>query len=85
MGLEVTFIDGDVTTLCRDDLFLEGDQGFDVITCAAALVLLDYPLGKLRHWAFILSPTGKMIFDVPTEQSLIVGRLSERLIHEKEL
>ena len=84
-GLEVTFINEDVTNLSREKLRLDNDQGFDLITCASALVLLDDPIIALKHWATFLAPAGKLIVDVPSETSLIVGHLVEKVIHEAGL
>ena len=85
-GLEVTFINEDVTNLSREKVFLgASDEGFDLITCAAALVLLDDPLGALKHWATFLASAGRLIVDVPSEKSLIVGQLVEKVVHEAGL
>ena len=80
--LEVTFINGDVTTVKRQDLSLEEGQDFDLITCASAFVLLEDPVGALKHWATFLSPTGRLIIDVPNESSMVVGTLLEKLLHD---
>ena len=84
-GLEVTFINDDVTDMSREKMLLDNDQGFDLITCAAALVLLDNPLSALKHWATFLAPAGKLIVDVPSEKSLIVAHLVEKVVHEAGL
>ena len=78
--LDITFINGDVTTLKRQDLSLQDGQYFDLITCASAFVLLEDPVGALRQWATHLSPTGRLIIDVPTETSMVVGSLLEKLL-----
>ena len=80
--LEITFINGDVTTLERQDLSLKEGQDFDLISCASAFVLLEDPVGALKHWATFLSPTGRLIIDVPTETSMIVGSMLERILHD---
>ena len=84
-GLEVTLINDDVTNLSREKLSLHNDQGFDLITCASALILLDDPLSALKHWATFLAPAGKLIVDVPSDKSLIVGHLVEKAIHKAGL
>lgn len=83
--LEVTFINIDVTTLKREDLSLKEGQDFDLITCASAFVLLEDPVGALKHWATFLSPTGRLIIDVPTENSMVVGSMLERVLQDSAL
>ena len=80
--LEVTFINRDVTTVKRQDLSLEEGQDFDLITCASAFVLLEDPVAALKHWATFLSPTGRLIIDVPNENSMVVGTMLEKLLHD---
>ena len=50
-GPEMIFINGDVTNINRENMFLDNDQSFGFITCAAALVLLENPVSALNHWA----------------------------------
>ncbi|KAL8783378.1 MAG: hypothetical protein Q9195_009406 [Heterodermia aff. obscurata] len=83
--LEVTFINRDVTTLQRQDLSLEEGQQFDLITCASAFVLLEDPVGAMKHWATFLSPTGRLIIDVPTETSMVVGSMLESILRDSGL
>ena len=83
--LEVTFINGDVTTINRQDLYLKEGQDFDLISCASAFVLLEDPVEALKHWATFLSPTGRLIIDVPTENSMVVGSMLEKILHDSGL
>ena len=81
-GLEVIFINGDVTDLNGQKAFEHG-QLFDLITCASAFVMLQDPVSVLRYWGTLLTPTGKLIIDVPTEKSMVIGTLLERLLREE--
>lgn len=81
-GLEITFINRDVTNLCKQDLSFGEDQGFDLISCASGFILLGDPLEVLRHWATFLSPAGKLIIDMPAESSMIIGFLLQEALQE---
>ena len=83
--LAVTFINADVTTLQRQDLSLEESQSFDLITCASAFVMLEDPVEVLKHWATFLSPTGRLIIDVPTETSMVAGSMLEKVLQDSAL
>lgn len=53
-------------------------QTFDVVTMISALVLLDDPKAAVRQWCDFLKPGGRIVLDVPSPQTLIVGMLLER-------
>ncbi|KAK5312307.1 hypothetical protein LTR93_011396 [Exophiala xenobiotica] len=64
--LDVTLIKNDITDLSGLDLLPAGSEGFDVITCASALVLLQDPLQAVKHWKSLLRTNGCLITDVLT-------------------
>ena len=77
-GLDIEFIHHDITDLeslkgnrIRDD--------YDVITCTTALVLLEDPAKAVKEWAGLLKPGGKLITDVPTEDSQPLGLIYEEM------
>lgn len=77
-GLQVHFVKGDVSDLSMKDLSASwdtrpGDGLFDVITCAAALLLLPDPVAALRDWKILLRPsTGRIVTDVQTAGANLV-------------
>lgn len=74
-SLDITFYRHDISNL--DDLHL-GDRGFRVITCAAALVLMEDKLAALKHWSTLLASGGRLFTDLPTKQaSLPINILGE--------
>lgn len=52
---------------------------FDIITCVAAFVLLENPKAVVQHWANLLKPGGRLIFDVPTPNSLVRGYILDKV------
>ena len=72
-GLDITYIEHDIADLSGLDLLSEITQGFDVITCASALVLLKDPLGAVKHWASLLAPNSRLLTDVASERSMIAA------------
>lgn len=80
-GLDIEFIHHDITDLealkgnrIRDD--------YDIITCTTALVLLEDPAKAIQQWAGLLKPGGKLITDVPTEDSQPLGLIYEEMGRE---
>ncbi|KZF19104.1 S-adenosyl-L-methionine-dependent methyltransferase [Xylona heveae TC161] len=79
-GLNVRFLTGDIRNLDKvAGLQPENAKGFDRITCSSALVLLDNPAQAIKHWTSYLKPGGKLIIDVPSEDSLIYGSIMEKV------
>ena len=72
-GLDITYIEHDITDLSGLDLLPEPTQGFDVITCASALVLLKVSLCAVKHWASLLAPNGRLLTDVASERSMVAA------------
>lgn len=79
--LEVEFIHHDIADLealkggrIRDD--------YDLITCTTALVLLDDPAKAIKQWAGLLRPGGRLITDVPTEDTQPQGLIFEEVGRE---
>jgi len=66
-NLEIVFVDHDITDIQALQGFLpKPAEGFDVITCASALVSLESPQRAIKDWATLLKPRGRLIMDVPT-------------------
>jgi len=91
-GAEVTFINHDVTDLAGVDLSpanKEGWQGFDVIVCASALILLPDPLQAVKSWVPLLRPGGRLITDVQTKDANVAmnifAAIAPKLGEEKVL
>ncbi|RAL04233.1 class I SAM-dependent methyltransferase [Aspergillus ibericus CBS 121593] len=65
------------------DILPSGSEGFDLITCAAALVLLPDPDQAIRHWTTWLKPGGRLVTDVAAKDvhvpSRILRRISDKL------
>ncbi|MCJ1295116.1 hypothetical protein MMC34_006677 [Xylographa carneopallida] len=80
-GADVTFLQDDVTELKDDAIPFQAD----VITCAAAFVLLRDSVPTLRQWTSYLKPGGRIIFDIPTESSRLTGQALALLTQELEL
>lgn len=82
-GSSVSFIQHDISDLSGLQLLPPGSDGFDLIACAAALVLLPDPHGAVRHWAGLLRPGGRLVTDVAARDvhvpSRILGRIGDRL------
>lgn len=81
-GLDVVFMNADVEDLDAGAVrgFLpEGVQGFDVVTCASALVLLRDPGKAVEAWAGLMAPGGRLMVDVPAEDAMVVGAVLERV------
>ncbi|KAI9807385.1 MAG: hypothetical protein M1833_000129 [Piccolia ochrophora] len=82
-AMDVSFICGDVTDLKRKDLLPCEEPGFDLITCAAAFILLRDPRAALAHWATFFAPGGRIIVDVPTERTMTAGLILEDLARQE--
>ena len=82
-GLEVQWIEwdiGDLETLKGDGKLRR--EGYDLITCAAALVLLEDPGRAAKQWAGLLKKGGRLITDVSTEKSDVYGLVFEEVGRE---
>jgi ubiquinone/menaquinone biosynthesis C-methylase UbiE len=69
-SMDVEWYEHDVSELTPLNLGSAG--GFDVITCAAALVLLPSPSTAVRNWTQVLKPGGRMMTDVLVPGSNVV-------------
>jgi ubiquinone/menaquinone biosynthesis C-methylase UbiE len=70
----IEWIEHDITSLSEVQAIqrtVQHKDGFDVISCCSALVLLADPGKAIKHWASFLKPDGKMIIDVPTEDKTL--------------
>ncbi|KAH8422537.1 class I SAM-dependent methyltransferase [Aspergillus melleus] len=74
-GLNVPFIQHDISDLTGLKLLPDGSQGFDLITCAAALVLLLDPPKAIKHWSTLLKPGGRLVTDVAAKNVNAPSRL----------
>jgi ubiquinone/menaquinone biosynthesis C-methylase UbiE len=77
LGLDMKFLQHDISSLNSVEGVAEGF--FDVITSASALVLLEDPDSAVRQWAKLLKKGGRVIFDVPTGDSMIQGLVLDRV------
>jgi ubiquinone/menaquinone biosynthesis C-methylase UbiE len=77
----VKFVEGDIADLVSEWAEKEGirEGMFDVITCASAFVLVEDQPGAVKSWAKLLKKGGKVIFDVPTGDSMVKGLALERI------
>ncbi|MCJ1289887.1 hypothetical protein MMC34_001420 [Xylographa carneopallida] len=77
-GLSIEFVQHDITQLSGLGL----RAGYDAITCASAVPLLEEPGLAMEHWATFLKPGGRLVVDVPTERSQIPGLVFETVATE---
>lgn len=84
-GLEVDFRYGEVAKLAREELLSPEMEGFDLVTCASGIVLLDNPDAAVKHWSTLLAPSGKLIFDVPVQEALLGGSVMEDVLQSAGL
>lgn len=77
-GLSVTFLEHDISSLYG--LEAEGitEGTFDVISCASAVVLLEDPSAAVKNWTKWLKKGGRIIFDAPTDDSMVAGVCLDR-------
>ncbi|KIY02157.1 uncharacterized protein Z520_02295 [Fonsecaea multimorphosa CBS 102226] len=74
-GLDIAFLNHDVCDLAGLHIVPKEDytdEFFDVITCAAALILLPDPLQAVKNWKSVLRPGGRLITDVQTKDANVV-------------
>ncbi|MCJ1458911.1 hypothetical protein MMC28_009287 [Mycoblastus sanguinarius] len=78
-GLEIEWVEWDIGDL--DNAQKQGKIGedYDIITCSSALVLLQDPGRAIRQWVGLLKKDGKIITDVPTENTMIEGLAFEEV------
>jgi SAM-dependent methyltransferase len=70
-GLEIEFIEHDITDLDKIEE-LSGMEGrFDIITLCSAMVLLDEPGEALKQWVKYLKIGGRVVVDVPHPRSML--------------
>jgi ubiquinone/menaquinone biosynthesis C-methylase UbiE len=83
-GLDVDFYNHDISDLAgiQDRILSSGSAGFDVITCASALILLPDPLRAVQHWKSLLRPGGRLITDVQTKQANLVMNIFSAIAPE---
>ncbi|KAG0650215.1 Demethylphylloquinone methyltransferase [Hyphodiscus hymeniophilus] len=70
-GISVAFVHHDIAHLDGLEEIKEGS--FDVISCAAAFVLLEDSASAVKGWAKLLKVGGVMIFDVLTPNSMVAN------------
>ncbi|OCL12465.1 ubiE/COQ5 methyltransferase [Glonium stellatum] len=69
-GIDIEWYEHDVSDLTPLNLGSTG--GFDVITCASALILLPSPSTAVRNWTQVLKPGGRVMTDVQLPTANIV-------------
>lgn len=77
----VKFVGGDVTDVASQWAEEAGikQEMFDIITCASAFILVENQPAVVNTWAKLLKKGGKLIFDVPTGDSMLKGLALERV------
>ncbi|KAF4630592.1 hypothetical protein G7Y89_g7553 [Cudoniella acicularis] len=80
LNLDIKFLEHDISNLDGIEGMKEGF--FDVIMCAAAFSLLEDPGAAVKNWAKLLKKSGKLILDVPTDDSMIQRNLLSRVAKE---
>jgi ubiquinone/menaquinone biosynthesis C-methylase UbiE len=82
-GSRVTFYQHDISDLTGLNLNPAGEGDgtgqFDLVTCAAALVLLPDPLEAIRRWASLLREGGRLVTDVAARDVHVPARIFERI------
>jgi ubiquinone/menaquinone biosynthesis C-methylase UbiE len=73
-NLDVKFLNHDISDLddIKTSILPPGQEGFDVVTCAAALILLPDPQSAIKHWLSLLRPGGRFVTDVQTHDANLV-------------
>jgi len=79
-ALDITFVHHDISDLEVVD-GVSGEQ-FDVITCAAAFVLLEHPEAAMRNWAKLLKVGGRVIIDVLTKDTMVAWYVLDAVAKE---
>ncbi|RFU24596.1 hypothetical protein B7463_g11742, partial [Scytalidium lignicola] len=81
-GLEISFVEHDITNLDEVDVLNGKKSSFDIITICSALVLLPSPSAALKHWVTYLKPGGRLIVDVPALKSMLALKVFGDLASE---
>ena len=83
-GLDIPFYNHDISDLSdiRDKILPKESDGFDVITCASALILLPSPLQAVKHWSSLLRRGGRLITDVQTKDANLVMNIFSAMAPE---
>jgi ubiquinone/menaquinone biosynthesis C-methylase UbiE len=79
-NLNAKFVQHDVSSLQGVEGIEEGT--FDIITCASAFVLLEDPSSAVKSWAKLLKKGGRLIFDVPPNDSMVQGLVLDQVAEE---
>ncbi|KAJ9665052.1 hypothetical protein H2201_004918 [Coniosporium apollinis] len=78
----VEFLQHDICDLGSLPLLRNEAEGWDVITVASALALLQEPEKAVRHWMHYLRPGGRLVFGVPQpcsgDRRIVAERVSRR-------
>ncbi|PYH31245.1 class I SAM-dependent methyltransferase [Aspergillus neoniger CBS 115656] len=81
-GSDVIFLQHDISDLTGiglESLLPRGEEGFDLITCAAALVLLPDPGKAIRGWMRWLKPGGRIVTDVAARDVHVPSRIFKKI------
>lgn len=77
-----TFIQHDITQLNTLPAGTLREGGYDAITCASCLPLLESPSKAIKDWAAYLAPGGRLVADVPGQQQQVAGIVFEQALLE---
>lgn len=81
-GLSVTFLEHDIGNLVGLETHGIKEGTFDLITCAAAFVMVENPGAAVKNWATLLKKGGKLIFDASTNDSLVPALCFDKVKEE---
>ncbi|GLB02643.1 hypothetical protein AtubIFM57258_006100 [Aspergillus tubingensis] len=84
-GSDVIFLQHDISDLTDnglESLLPRGEEGFDLITCAAALVLLPNPGRAVKGWMQWLKPGGRIVTDVAARDVHVPSKIFKKISGE---
>jgi len=70
--IDIEWHEHDISDIKELNLVKEGEEGFDVITCGSALILLPDPVPAVKHWLSLFKPGGVLMTDIQSRNSNIV-------------
>lgn len=84
-ALDIKWLEWDMSDIigAKREGKIRGD--YDLITCATAFVLLEDPLAAIKQWKGLLKPDGRIIVDVPTQNTAPEGLIFEEIGKELEI
>jgi len=73
--IDIEWYEHDISDVKELNLVKEEEEGFNVLTCASALILLPDPVIAVKHWFSLLKPGGLLMTDIQSRDSNIVMRV----------